>query len=163
MIIDVLQSVGDKIVAVILATTALLGGLFASSGQTTVTPPRETALVYNQVAVAPITNLLPIVKLLPPKRALKPQSPVVAPVVAPPVVTAQWLLDNTKFSFKQKRDGTYEAVFTANAGGKDLTWGIGDAFIGGSAGIPKFAFSASCNPPLEIPPPRFPIKLLSSK
>ena len=177
--VDALQGIGDKMVAVIMTVMALGHGVFISV-QTAVTPPhQETAVVYSAMAPvfqkhiplsAPVaisrvsstapTSLLPIV-LIAKKNAKAVKAPVSTPspiitTIAVQPVTAQWLLDNTKLSFKQKRDGTYQAIFTASTGGQNLTWGIDDASIGGNGGIPKFSFSVSCDPPFETPAPDLP-------
>jgi len=182
VMVDALQNIGDKIVAVILATSALANGLFAVV-QTTIAPsPSQNIASVNDTVIPPkqeststtispeTAGSLPIVILSPHKASTTTKtkatstaqiSAITAPKIAVPniaasAITAQWLSDNTKLSFKQKRDGTYEAVFTTKTGGKDLVWGVEDAFIGGTTGIPKFAFSFSCNPPLEVPPPDSP-------
>ena len=131
-----------------------------------ITMPSSTAPVtpVNDATITP--NLLPVVTLSSHKIgstaatitaanikavAQVPAAATAATAAQAVTVTAQWLLDNTKLSFKQERDGTYEGVFSADAGTQALTWGTADTSVGGSNGIPKFAFTFSCNPLLETP------------
>jgi hypothetical protein len=202
--VDALQGIGDKLVAIIMATAAIANGLFTTAQTPAVPPNRETATIYSAatsstrisgvvihqlgvngtlIAETPaagttigtstqVTGSLPVIKLSPLKVAATKTVPAPAPkaqktpapkapaaptvMTTPVVMTSQWLLDNTELSFKQKRDGTFEAVFTVAVNAQTLAWGITDTSVGGSGGIPRFAFSASCDPPLEIPAPDLP-------
>lgn len=191
--VEFLQGVGTKIVAVILTVSGMAGGVLAIA-QNRLDPHHETAAIVTTMvtvvpAVTPSTtpsalpkitpNLLPIVKLastskLVNKTISKPTSTIVAQAkkTVPPItpvavaasttarpatpaatsttITAQWLLANTALSFKPNLDGSLRGVFTATTSAQTLTWGVNDATIGGTNGIPPFAFSFSCDPLLGI-------------
>lgn len=66
--------------------------------------------------------------------------------------TAKGILDNTAFSVNSKIDGTYWlGLRTATGANSEFNWDLLGANIGGSAGIPKFDVSFSCNPQPIIP------------
>jgi hypothetical protein len=182
--VEFLQSIGTKIVAAILASSAIASGALATA-QTKLDPPPETASIVSNLVVSHVTpapaptvvpfvpavitpNLLPAVAITPTSTTAKkikksaavavaiatsPKStPTASPTVATPTITAQWLLDNTKLSFRPNFDGTLKGIFTATVGAQPLTWGVDDQFIGGTNGIPQFVFSFSCTPVPVTPP-----------
>ena len=78
-----------------------------------------------------------------------------SPVTATPLpstITAQWILDHTTLSFKERFDGTYAVVFTSALGGNNnLAWGLDQSSIGGTGSIPKFSITFICDPPPAMP------------
>jgi len=85
--------------------------------------------------------------------ATKPKTPTTTVAVSPPPLNAQAFLKATALSFKERRDGPYEAVFTTTAGSGNLTWGFDAATVGGANGVPKFAITYSCDPQPTLPIP----------
>lgn len=124
------------------------------------TVPAAASSPSAQLELPPITpGLLPKVHLSPHKimggtkaeisKNKIPSGPVPTSSSAalPKTITAQWLLERTALSFRQKRDGSYEAVLTTAANNKEnLQWDLGDATLGGKGPIPQFTVSFSCDP-----------------
>jgi len=126
--------------------------------------PTSTAAAISELPeIAP--GLLPKVTLAlsKPKPAARKPAPAPAKIAAtvtaptplplPAHITAQWILDNTTFSFKTRFDGTYALVFATKSGGVNVaTWDLTNQTIGGVNGVPQFNFSFTCNPPPTMPP-----------
>ncbi|MDP2598243.1 MAG: hypothetical protein Q8P49_00245 [Candidatus Liptonbacteria bacterium] len=178
--VELLQNIGNGIVVAILAISAAING-FVSVIQMTVAPPGNVASVYNAATIPPAKDPFIFIPDAPPvssvatstdatsslktapipptetkaeKKAPAPAQKTPAPqahATAPKTITAQWLLDNTSFFPKQSRYGNYIPTFTVDVGNRNLAWNISDAYVGGDATMPKFAFSFSCDPPLEKP------------
>lgn len=180
MIVDFLHSLVQKVVFIITASLATVSGIFNQPKVVIITAP-QTAMVQQVANFEPITissteptstaasttilnttstlltdqssslktNNVEIKKIsvVQPKIVTKQVLEVI-----PQVITAQFLLERTTFVLRQKLDGYYELTFTTDAGGAGkLSWGLTNAFVGGTSLIPKFNISYTCNPTPDLP------------
>lgn len=74
------------------------------------------------------------------------------PTALPKTITAQWLLDRTTVSLKQKPGGSYTLSLITNIGStENLSWDLRTTSLGGNGLIPQFNVSFACNPPPDFP------------
>lgn len=82
----------------------------------------------------------------------KPKFSLAPTTFAPTTFTPKLLLERTGFSLNQRMDGAYWLMFhTTTTASSGFDWDLSVTSIGGTASIPKFNMSFSCNPAPDTP------------